>query len=81
MILSASTAFTCAFFDADVANVCNGDNTILVHLGMGNGSFGSGTPIDFLAGGQSPPGRRRILSASTADPQVMDHMPPCSEGK
>lgn len=58
-------------FDADIANVCNSDNTILVHLGAGNATFGSSILIDSLASKQSsPPGRRRMLSASTADPQV-----------
>jgi hypothetical protein len=42
-----------------------------VHLGAGDGTFGAGIALDSLAGGTiNNSGRRRMLSARTADPQV-----------
>ena len=46
-----------------------------MHLGAGDGTFGAGIALDSLAGGtiSNPvelPGRRRMLSSGTADPQV-----------
>ena len=58
---------------ADVINVCTGGGTgrTVVHLGAGDGTFGAGIALDSLAGGTiNNSGRRRMLSASTADPQV-----------
>lgn len=53
-------------FVADVINVCTGSTRVVVHLGVGNGTFKDGMALDNGA----LFARRRMLSASTADPQV-----------